>query len=106
MIDATSLINNTSASRGTNGSNGSNGTTERADNLGRDAFLRLLTTQLAHQDPVEPQADGEFIAQLATFSSLEQLTSINRAITDLSTALLDTPPTTSTGSQSSTQKGN
>ena len=41
--------------------------------LGRDAFLQLLTTQLAHQDPMQPQADTEFIAQLAQFSSLEQL---------------------------------
>ena len=43
------------------------------DALGRDAFLQLLTTQLAHQDPMQPQADTEFIAQLAQFSSLEQL---------------------------------
>jgi hypothetical protein len=37
--------------------------------LGRDAFLKLLVTQLAHQDPTNPQEDGEFIAQLATFRS-------------------------------------
>jgi len=43
------------------------------DALGRDAFLQLLTTQLAHQDPMQPQADTAFIAQLAQFSSLEQL---------------------------------
>ena len=97
MIDATSLINNTSASRGTNGSNGSNGTTERADNLGRDAFLRLLTTQLAHQDPVEPQADGEFIAQLASFSSLEQLTAMRKTM-DLIAAALGVATNTTTDS--------
>lgn len=48
----------------------------RADGLGRDAFLKLLVTQLQHQDPLEPQADGEFLAQLAQFSSLESLQGI------------------------------
>jgi flagellar basal-body rod modification protein FlgD len=43
------------------------------DALGRNAFLNLLVTQLQHQDPLQPQADGEFLAQLAQFSSLEQL---------------------------------
>ncbi len=46
------------------------------DPLGRDAFLNLLVTQLQHQDPTQPQADGEFLAQLAQFSSLEQLQDI------------------------------
>lgn len=59
----------------------------RADALGRDTFLRLLTTQLAHQDPMAPQADGEFIAQLATFSSLEQLTQIQKQLTRIGEAL-------------------
>ena len=56
------------------------------DTLGRDAFLNLLVTQLQHQDPTQPQADGEFLAQLATFSSLEQLQQLNKkieALTDL-----------------------
>ena len=75
--------------------------------LGSDAFLKLLVIKLQNQDPTNPQSDTDFIAQLATFSSLEQLTSINKAITELSTALVGTTPTTpSTGSQSSTQKGN
>jgi flagellar basal-body rod modification protein FlgD len=44
--------------------------------LGRDAFLKLLVTQLQHQNPLEPQPDGEFLAQLAQFSSLESLQDI------------------------------
>jgi flagellar basal-body rod modification protein FlgD len=55
--------------------------------MGQDAFLRLLTTQLAHQDPMKPQADTEFIAQLAQFSSLEQLTQIQTTLTTIGTAL-------------------
>ena len=47
------------------------------DPLGRDAFMKLLLTQLQHQDPTQPQADGEFLAQLAQFSTLEQLQQMN-----------------------------
>lgn len=47
------------------------------DQLGRDSFLNLLVTQLENQDPMSPLQDHEFVAQLATFSSLEQLQSIN-----------------------------
>ena len=59
----------------------------RADGMGRDAFLKLLVTQLQHQDPTKPQADGEFIAQLAQFSSLEQLTHMQKTLERIGTAL-------------------
>ena len=62
------------------------------ETLGRDAFLQLLTTQLAHQDPLEPQSDTEFIAQLAQFSSLEQLSDM-RATLDVIAAALVLPQT-------------
>lgn len=41
--------------------------------LGKDEFLKLLVAQLANQNPLEPQADSDFIAQLAQFSTLEQI---------------------------------
>lgn len=55
--------------------------------IGQDAFLRLLTTQLQNQDPTKPQDNGEFIAQLATFSQLEKLTSISSKLDQIGTAL-------------------
>ncbi len=50
-------------------------------------FLNLLVTQLQHQDPLDPMDDKEFVAQLAQFSSLEQLTNISVGIDDLGTAM-------------------
>ncbi len=58
-------------------------TTKKEDALGRDAFLNLLVTQLQHQDPTQPMADGEFLAQLAQFSSLEQLQQMNQSLTQI-----------------------
>lgn len=59
----------------------------RTDGMGRDAFLKLLVTQLQHQNPLAPQADGEFLAQLAQFSSLETLQQIKTDIAALRGAL-------------------
>lgn len=46
-------------------------------------FLKLLVTQLQNQDPLQPQDGTEFVAQLAQFSSLEQLMGINQGLQDL-----------------------
>jgi len=40
----------------------------------KETFLKLLVTQLQNQDPLEPQANSEFVAQLAQFANLEQAT--------------------------------
>lgn len=46
--------------------------------LGQDEFLRLLTTQLKAQDPLKPVEDTQFIAQMAQFSSLNQMQMLNK----------------------------
>jgi len=50
------------------------------DALDKDAFLRLLVTQLQHQNPLEPMDDRDFIAQMAQFSSLEQMQNMNQTL--------------------------
>jgi flagellar basal-body rod modification protein FlgD len=48
-----------------------------APDLGRDQFLKLLVAQLQNQNPLDPAGPEEFAAQLAQFSSLEQLMNVN-----------------------------
>lgn len=55
-----------------------------AKNLGKDDFLKLLITQLSHQDPTQPVTDQAFIAQMAQFSSLEQMQNIATGIAKMS----------------------
>ena len=51
--------------------------------MGKEDFLNLLIAQLQHQDPLNPLESTEFTAQLAQFTSLEQLSSINQNLTGL-----------------------
>ncbi len=55
--------------------------------LGQDAFLQLLVTQLSNQDPLSPQENGEFIAQLAQFSSVEGIQNLNASVDDMANSL-------------------
>ncbi|MDR2124576.1 MAG: flagellar hook assembly protein FlgD [Desulfovibrio sp.] len=52
----------------------------------KDTFLKLLVAQLTHQDPLNPVEDKEFIAQLAQFTTVEELQNINSGVKDLNTA--------------------
>lgn len=78
-MDLTSIssLTNTSSSTSTAASSSA------ADSVSKDDFLQLLITQLQSQDPLDPQDSTEFTQQLATFSSLEQLFSINDGIQSL-----------------------
>ena len=59
--------------------------------VSKDQFLKLLVAQLQNQDPLNPLQGDAFVAQLATFSSLEQLVSINENIQKLVGAVDLTP---------------
>lgn len=50
--------------------------------LGREAFLELLITQLQSQDPMDPMDNRDMVAQLAQFSSLEQMSNLNEGFTE------------------------
>ncbi|REE94420.1 flagellar basal-body rod modification protein FlgD [Paenibacillus taihuensis] len=63
-------------------------TNKKADtSLGKDDFLRILVTQLQNQDPMQPLQDKDFIAQMAQFSSVEQLVNMSDQLAGLRQSL-------------------
>jgi len=55
--------------------------------LGQDAFMKLLVTQMKNQNPLNPQDNTAFVAQLAQFSSLEGIQNLNTTVNGLATGL-------------------
>ncbi len=78
---ASNLLSGTSSSAATK-------TTKKSGEVGKDEFLKLLVTQLKNQDPLDPMKNEEFAVNLAQFSQLEQLVSINSKL-DADTAPTD-----------------
>jgi len=62
---------------------------QRRDQLGQDDFLTLMITQFKNQDPFEPMDNGEFLGQLAQFSTVNGIESLNSSFGGLSTAMQD-----------------
>ena len=62
-------------------------TSTKSEPLGKNAFLELMITQLENQDPLSPQDNGEFISQLAQFSSVEGLDNLNKGVSGMATAM-------------------
>tara|TARA_R110002049_G_scaffold222907_6_gene394543 strand:- start:454 stop:1137 length:684 start_codon:yes stop_codon:yes gene_type:complete len=60
--------------------------TQKNNEMGRNEFLKLLVAQLENQDPTEPQDNGEFVAQLAQFSSLEEAQKMSASFDNFNTA--------------------
>lgn len=78
LTDAIQRINGTSSTAATSAE-----PVKKNGQLGQQEFLRMLIAQLEHQDPLNPQDATEFTAQLATFSSLEQLIGIKTGVEKL-----------------------
>jgi len=84
MADTTTKATNTSITDDLYYSNYRKPTKQTGNSeLGKDAFLQLLITQLQHQDPTNPMDDREFISQMAQFSSLEQMQNMTKAVESL-----------------------
>lgn len=57
-------------------------TADEMNKLGKDSFLKLLCAQMENQDPMQPQSNTEWVSQLATYSTLEQMQNLNATISN------------------------
>jgi len=64
--------------------------TKKNNEMGRNEFLKLLVAQLENQDPTKPQDNGEFVAQLAQFSSLEESQKMSASFAGFASAFQST----------------
>src|ERR1044072_3930068 len=62
-------------------------TTKKPDSLGQADFLRLMTEQLQHQDPLKPMENSEFLGQLAQFSTVQAIGNLNTTVNGFAGAL-------------------
>ena len=57
-------------------------TADELNKLGKESFLKLLVAQMENQDPMQPQSNTEWVSQLATYSTLEQMQNMNAVMTN------------------------
>lgn len=78
----------TSGATGAGGSNSQSAITQAAGGaMGKDQFVKLLVTEMKNQDPLSPMDGKELAAQLAQFSSVEQLVNVNIKLDNLTQLL-------------------
>lgn len=64
-----------------------NSTAPQKQTLGQDQFLKLLTTQLTHQDPMKPMDNGEFLGQMAQFSTVSGIQDLQASFKDFAASI-------------------
>ncbi len=62
-------------------------TTPAKKSLGQDEFLKLMTTQMTHQDPTKPMENGDFLAQMAQFGTVSGIQDLQKSFSDFSASI-------------------